>query len=298
MIKLPESVSFEDLLTSLREINRDSINLLTRFNENANTTSSFEANLNIRNLKSGPVTQLDLDLNTLIIEKLSKDFQKANWQFLSEESFKSKQFCETINQKWIWIIDPLDGTKDFINKTGEYAIHIALTYEKKPILGAVIIPSKKEFWLSVDKIGTWIETNNGQQKILQTKDNKDISQLTYVASKTHRSNDFNKLLNNLSPNKLIGMGSVGFKVTSILRGDADVYISYAFREKSFPKDWDFAAPEMLMRGAGGSITNIKGENITFLDNNEFEQQDIIVASRNVNHKLICERISSFIQSIN
>ena len=91
MINLPESVEFEDLLRSLREINRDSLNLLTRFNENANATSDFEANLNIRNLKSGPVTQLDLDLNTLIIEKLSKDFQKANWQFLSEESFKSKE---------------------------------------------------------------------------------------------------------------------------------------------------------------------------------------------------------------
>ena len=298
MIKLPESVSFEDLLTSLREINRDSINLLTRFNENANARSDFEANLNIKNLKSGPVTQLDLDLNTLILEKLSNDFQKANWKFLSEESFKIKKFYEDLNHEWVWIIDPLDGTTDLINRTGEYAIHIALTYEKKPILGAVIIPSKKEFWLSVDNIGTWLETTSGKQKILQTKDNKDISQLTYVASRTHRSNDFDKLLKHLSPYKLIGMGSVGFKVTSILRGDADVYISYSFKEKSSPKDWDFAAPEILMRGAGGFITNIKGENITFLCNEKFEQQEIIVASKNVNHKFICDKIASFIKSIN
>ena len=298
MIKLPESVSFEDLLTSLREINRDSINLLTRFNENANARSDFEANLNIRNLKSGPVTQLDLDLNTLILEKLSNDFQKANWKFLSEESFKSKNFYEDLNHEWVWIIDPLDGTKDLINRTGEYAIHIALTYKKKPILGAVIIPSKKEFWLSVDNIGTWLETTNGKQKILQAKDNKDISQLTYVVSRTHRSNDFDNLLKHLSPYKMIGMGSVGFKVTSILRGDADVYISYSFKEKSSPKDWDFAAPEILMRGAGGLISNLKGENITFLGNEKFEQQEIIVASKNVNHKLICDKISSFIKSIN
>ena len=298
MINLPESVEFEDLLRSLREINRDSINLLTRFNENANARSDFEANLNIKNLKSGPVTQLDLDLNTLILEKLSNDFQKANWKFLSEESFKIKKFYEDLNHEWVWIIDPLDGTTDLINRTGEYAIHIALTYEKKPILGAVIIPSKKEFWLSVDNIGTWLETTSGKQKILQTKDNKDISQLTYVASRTHRSNDFDKLLKHLSPYKLIGMGSVGFKVTSILRGDADVYISYSFKEKSSPKDWDFAAPEILMRGAGGFITNIKGENITFLCNEKFEQQEIIVASKNVNHKFICDKIASFIKSIN
>ena len=86
------------------------------------------------------------------------------------------------------------------------------------------------------------------------------------------------------------MGSIGCKIASILRGDSDIYISLSLPGKSSPKDWDFAAPESLIRSAGGAITNLDNEELIY-NNKGFKQEGFIIASNNKNnHKIICERI--------
>ena len=67
------------------------------------------------------------------------------------------------------------------------------------------------------------------------------------------------------------MGSVGFKVASILRGEGDLYISYSLKGGSSPKDWDMAAPEAIITGAGGYFTDLRGRNLTFLNENDLSK---------------------------
>ena len=85
-----------------------------------------------------------------------------NWQILSEENTKlTSNKCDT-NADWVWIIDPLDGTKDFIQGTGNYAMHLALNYKKTPFLGIVLIPEKDELWISNGN-NTWCERRDGSK---------------------------------------------------------------------------------------------------------------------------------------
>ena len=90
------------------------------------------------------------------------------------------------------------------------------------------------------------------------------------------------------------MGSIGCKIASMIRGESDLYICLSLPGKSSPKDWDFAAPEAILKGSGGSITNLDNENLTYCKKN-FQQGGIIVASNDyLNHGKICSEIKEII----
>ena len=98
--------------------------------------------------------------------------------------------------------------------------------------------------------------------------------------------------------KLISWGSIGCKVASIIRGESEIYISLSLPGKSSPKDWDFAAPEAILRAFGGAITNLDNEELTYNSYN-FEQGGIIVASNNkLTHKSTCLQIKEIIKENN
>ena len=95
--------------------------------------------------------------------------------------------------------------------------------------------------------------------------------------------------------KKIVMGSIGCKIASIVRGESDIYISLCLEGKSFPKDWDFAAPEAILNAAGGLITNIENRPLVY-GTNDLQHPGIIIATNcKNNHKKICSQISAIIQ---
>ena len=103
------------------------------------------------------------------------------------------------------------------------------------------------------------------------------------------------LIDRLGVKKIMTMGSIGCKIASIIRGESDIYISLSLPYKSSPKDWDFAAPAVILKAAGGAITNLENEDLIYNQNN-FEQGGIIVASNNrKNHKNICLQIKEVIR---
>jgi len=289
MICLPEHVELDKLIDHIRKLCWEISDILKSYNQNIDNTKEFQRNLNIKNFETGPVTSADLKISKLIKRRISERYPSISWDFLSEED-KEDNFKKKFKSKWVWIIDPIDGTRDFIKQTGEYAVHIALWYQEAIILGFVLIPSKEELWISSCDTGTWCE--NKEQKIKKSicVNEKDINKLVIVTSKSHMHSKFSHLLENLNPLSVIGMGSVGYKIVSILNGDADVYISFSLPGGSSPKDWDMAAPSSIIEKAGGHITDSSGENLNFLDAN-FNQEGIIIASMNAKHKELCNRIS-------
>ena len=91
------------------------------------------------------------------------------------------------------------------------------------------------------------------------------------------------------------MGSIGCKITSIVKGESDLYICLSLPDQSSPKDWDFAAPEVILKAAGGSITNLDNEDLSYNRTN-FEQKGVIIASNNKeNHKNLCLQIRQVIE---
>ena len=94
-----------------------------------------------------PVTLADLKVNELIIQRISQKYEHVNWEILSEENVKDSPNDMDFKSDWVWVFDPLDGTKDFIQGTGNYAMHLALNYKQKPYVGVVLIP-ENELWIS------------------------------------------------------------------------------------------------------------------------------------------------------
>ena len=285
---LPENIEPNELIKSITELSGEILKILKSYSKNIKNAEEFQKNLSIINHDNGPVTLADLEISEFIKNAIIHKFPQAEWDFLSEEDVKNNKL-KKFKSKWVWIIDPIDGTKDFINQTGEFAVHIALLYEKKIILGVVPIPAKDEIWISFDGIGTWCESISKDSEIPIFKNSKQLKEMTILTSKTHLHPNFEVLLKELKPKKIIGMGSIGYKVVSILKGVGDLYISYSLPKGSCPKDWDFAAPMALIKGAGGQFTDIDGNELDFLKN-DYKQSGILLASMNTDHKAICSEI--------
>ena len=195
---------------------------------------------------------------------------------------------------WLWVLDPLDGTKDFIQGTSNYAMHLALNYERKPYIGVVLIPEKNELWISNGE-KVWCEKRDRSHLIYDLSNKKNLKEMTLVTSKNHNNETLKKLIKKINFNEVIIMGSIGCKIASLIRGESDLYICLSLPGKSAPKDWDFAAPEAILRAAGGAITNLDNEELYYGKSN-FEHGGIIVASNNhLTHSDVCFEIKEIIK---
>ena len=293
MIKLPSGVEINYLIDDLRIIGWEASDILLSYSKilkDSNYKSNILENGNLEN----PVTTADLRVNEAIIRRIKDKYKGTQWEILSEENFKFSSDSFTKGLDWTWVLDPLDGTKDFIQGTGNYAMHLALNYKNKPYLGVVLIPEKDELWIA-DGENVWSEKRNGIKVKYSLNKNKSLQEMILVTSKNHRNETLEKVIKEIQFNKVITMGSIGCKIASIIRGDSDLYICLSMPGKSSPKDWDFASPEIILKTAGGAITNINNEELEY-GNLNFEQGGIIVASSNkLMHDNICYEIKKIIK---
>ena len=295
MIKLPSDLDKNNLINDLRIISwevSDTLLYYSRIIKDSNNKINILKNSN----KKDPVTLADLKVNEIIIKRINEKYKDIGWEILSEENVKISTKKCNINADWLWVIDPLDGTKDFIQGTSNYAMHLALNYQKKPYIGVVLIPEKDELWIS-DGEKTWYERREKKNvnSYFSISKSKSLKEMVIVTSKNHRNNVLKKIIDKLDFKDVIIMGSIGCKIASILRGESDIYISLSLPGKSSPKDWDFAAPEAILKAGGGAITNLDNKELFYCKSN-FDQGGIIIASNNyLKHESICLEIKEIIK---
>jgi len=293
VIKLPLGIDTKNLIDDLRIFSWEACETLLYYAQllkDSNYKSNILKNEDIDN----PVTIADLKVNEIIIQRINQKYKEINWEILSEENVKQVSQNSHLSSNWVWVLDPLDGTKDFIQGTNNYAMHLALNYKQKPYLGIVLIPEKDELWIA-DGVDVWGEKRDGTKIKPKISKFKKLQDMTLVTSKNHRNQTLKKLIQKINFNKIIVMGSIGCKVTSLIRGESDIYICLSLPGKSSPKDWDFAAPEAILKAAGGAITDLDNKELTYGKLN-FEQGGIIIASNDINaHKSICLEIKRIIE---
>ena len=293
MIELPLGVNINNLIDDLRIFSREASEILLYYSQILKDTNN-KSNILTNDNFEDPVTLADLKVNDLIIKKINQKYKNIKWEIISEENVKILSSDCNLNSKWTWVFDPLDGTKDFIQGTNNYAMHLALNYKQKPNIGIVLIPGKDELWIA-DGEKLCCEVRGKHQSNPDLLKKKSLKEMVLVTSKNHNNPTLKKLIEKINFKKVIIMGSIGCKIASILRGESDIYICLSLPGKSSPKDWDFAAPEAILRAAGGAITNLDNEELSYGKSN-FEQGGIIVASNNINtHKDICLEIKHIIK---
>jgi len=197
-----------------------------------------EFEINYKDDKS-PLTEADKKSNEIICSELQKLF--SDIPILSEEN-KMIDYNERKNWEYYWCIDPLDGTKEFIKKNGEFTVNIGLIYKKEPILGVVYAPVIDALYYAKKNEGAYL--NN---KKLPLKENNNKNEIMYVvASKSHLSEETQKFIDKLETKKIeqISKGS-SLKLCMVAEGTADIYPRLAPT-----MEWDTAAADAIVREAG------------------------------------------------
>ena len=293
MIKLPSELEINSLIDDLRTFSWEAADVLLYYSRIVKD-SKYKSNILENNNSEDPVTIADLRVNELIIQRINEKYRDVDWEILSEENVKIESENYDSHEDWMWVLDPLDGTKDFIQGTSNYAMHLALNYKNKPYIGIVLIPEKNELWIAHGE-KVWCEKRDGSLIKPDLSENKSLQEMVLVTSKNHRNETLKNLIKKIHFKEVIIMGSIGCKITSIVRGESDVYICLSLPGKSSPKDWDFAAPEAILKSAGGAITHLDNQELSYGKSN-FEQGGIIVASNNkLMHESICSEIKEIIR---
>jgi 3'(2'), 5'-bisphosphate nucleotidase len=249
-------------------------------------------NLEIEYKQNEPVTLADIAVSQYILDQLQAALGTEDFAYISEETYKSPLTKD--NSQWVWIIDPLDGTQGFIEKTGDYAVHIALVKETRPILAVVVVPEAEKLYYAIAGGGTFVETHNGSvpRQLSFTPDTKSIEDFTVVVSRTHRNQRLDYILQNLPFGNQKAIGSVGCKITAIIEKQAEVYISLS--GKSAPKDWDIAAPELILTEAGGKFTHFDGTPLQY-NTDDINQWGGLLASNGHHHQVLCQQATKILK---
>ncbi len=230
----------------------------------------------------GPVTEADRAAHRLITNELTEAFPED--AILSEEGEDDVRRREGART---WIIDPLDGTADFISGNGEFSVLIALVIGGIPMLGVVYQPVGENLFYAVKGQGAFIETGGKPPSKLRVTDEKYIERMTAVVSRNHRSKAIDRMLEVIKPLHEITCGSVGLKMTRLILGDADIY----FHPSPKTKVWDTAAPQVLLEEAGGRLTDFGGRPLRY-DGEAVNHAGGIAASNGRAHDELLQRVET------
>ena len=224
---------------------------------------------------NSPITDADLKSNEVIKEILS---QTKHW-ILSEED---KDDLDRLSQEIIWIVDPLDGTSDFIDKTGEFTVMISLIKNKKPILGVIGWPTEKTLFVAQKGSGAFRFSNEEWEKISVTKIS-EVPKCRTVGSRHHLSDKEKSFIKKLGIEDFTSIGS-SLKVGKISSGEAEAYITTTNKMK----EWDSAASYCIISEAGGKMTDMLGNDITYNNKDVYHQNGILVTNGLVHNKIVEE----------
>jgi 3'(2'), 5'-bisphosphate nucleotidase len=202
---------------------------------------------------SDPVTEADRSVNRYLVSELSRAF--PNDAIIAEESALD---ASAANAARCWYVDPLDGTKEFIARNGEFSVMIGLAVDGRACLGVVYRPDGDKLYRGVVGQGAVLE-HAGKETALHVSDVSDTSALRLVVSRSHRPPTTEALMRSLGATSERPSGSVGLKVGLIAEQQADLYVHHSGRASR----WDSCGPEAILRAAGGRFTDLFGDDIIY-----------------------------------
>lgn len=219
-----------------------------------------------------PVTEADRAVNAYLVKQFAHHF--PNDGMLAEES---KDDLSRLNKERVWIVDPLDGTAEFIAHNGEFVIMIGLAFRGEPVVGVVFQPIDDLLFAAARGQGAYLEMF-GERSRLRVSDESDLSKYRLVVSRSHRPALVDTVIRRMGLQRERSIGSVGLKIGLIARSQAEFYV----HPNPGTKEWDTCAPDIIVREAGGMMTDCWNRPL------KYNQRDVlrrfgVLASNNVEH---------------
>jgi 3'(2'), 5'-bisphosphate nucleotidase len=203
--------------------------------------------------KNDPVTEADQRANAYIVGELQKRFPADG--IIAEESVERG---DALHKARCWFVDPLDGTKEFIAKNGEFSVMIGLAIDGVSKLGVVYQPSLDKLYRGVVGQGAVLE-HAGAERALRVSDKADPAKLKLVVSRSHRPESIEQIMHKLGATEEMPSGSVGVKVGLIAEQSADLYVHVSDKSSL----WDACGPEAILHAAGGRFVHVDGSAIGY-----------------------------------
>jgi 3'(2'), 5'-bisphosphate nucleotidase len=201
---------------------------------------------------NSPLTLADLDSQRLIIEGLTEVTPEI--PILSEESAQAP-WDERKSWRELWVVDPLDGTREFVKRNGEFTVNIALVREHEPVLGVVAAPALGLVYWGASGVGAFSH-HSGAARV-PIKVSPPESPLRVVGSRSHASPETAGYLARVGPHVMTGIGS-SLKFCLVAEGKADLYPRFGPTS-----EWDTAAGQALLEAAGGHVTRLDGHRLRY-----------------------------------
>ena len=200
-----------------------------------------------------PLTRADMAAHSVILEQLQ--VLTSNLPTLSEES-KSIPYKHRQNWDTFWLIDPLDGTKEFIKRNGEFTVNIALIENGEPVLGVVHAPALNITYWAAKGLGAFKRSKDGVTEQIGVSDYRQGT-LKIVASRSHAGESLTQFLETLSNYECVSMGS-SLKLCLVAEGTAHLY-----PRLGPTMEWDVAAAHCVVMEAGGRVTDLAGHPLRY-----------------------------------
>jgi 3'(2'), 5'-bisphosphate nucleotidase len=229
-----------------------------------------------------PLTEADIKSNDIILKTISS----SGHPILSEESVDDKK---RLDFKKIWIVDPLDGTSDFIKKTGEFTIMISLVEDHIPILGIIYWPTESTLYLAQKGQGAFKSVNNTWSKI-SVSNVSEIEKCRAVGSRYHISEAEQNLIKRLNLSQFTSKGS-SLKAADISSGNAELY----FTTTNKIKQWDTCASYCLITEAGGKMTDMHGNDLKY-NTEKLNHENGLLVSNGLIHDKVINIYSEFLKN--
>lgn len=200
-----------------------------------------------------PLTKADLSANQIITNALQKTYPQI--PILSEESVKN--FTGPNMDEYYWLVDPLDGTKEFINGSEEFTVNIALIHQGAPVQGVVYAPAKHLIYRAEFCNGSFKREGRGELQAIRALSHLPGTRWKVMGSRSHLDDETNQWLTKLGDYELFPMGS-SLKLCMLAEGAAHLY------PRLGPTSlWDIAAGHIILKEAGGEIKDLEGNILTY-----------------------------------
>ena len=251
------------------EAKKITLSLIETFNKAGRVALTLRESGLKKNIKEDntPVTNGDIEVNKILIQKISETTPSI--PIVSEENSANKTDKNLNN---FWLIDPIDGTKDYINNKDEFTLNAALIINKKPLIGIISAPAKKRIFYSYGVSNSYELIDNNEISLINKKKNTNgIKAVSYSNELKPEIKDIHKRYKVSSHQKM----KSSLKFCVIATGEFDLYAA-----EPRACEWDIAAGHAILEQAGGKITDFDGNEILYGKEN-FKNPSLILKSKNI-----------------
>ena len=254
---------------NIKETKKITLSLIDTFNKAGHIALSLrEAGLK-KEIKSDntPVTNGDIEVNKILTKKISEI--TPNIVIVSEENAAHKNDKNLEN---FWLIDPIDGTKDYINDRDEFTLNAALIINKKPTIGIITVPAKKRVFYSYGISNSYELINDQEINLIDKKKNyKEFKAVSYSDELKSEILEIHKKYNITSHQRM----KSSLKFCVVAAGEFDLYAA-----EPRACEWDIAAGHAILEHAGGKVTDFNDNDILY-GKPEFKNPSLIIRSKNI-----------------